>query len=112
MQGLGGKRVVLTAAGTISRALAEAFLAADATVTITHASREYAASVAQSIGGRVTAAASDMASSDSRGSFVEETWRTGGIDILVNHQATLVVAPCSTSTPPGSMPVSIASARV
>ncbi len=90
---LAGKRVVLTAAGSISRTLAEAMLAEGAIVTLAHASREQADAVATSIGSGPRGRVLDMSSAGSLAAFVDQAARDGGIDVLVNHQSLLDVGP-------------------
>ncbi|HEY2715063.1 MAG TPA: glucose 1-dehydrogenase [Solirubrobacterales bacterium] len=98
MGALDGKVALVTGgAGGLGRAIAEAFVAAGATVTITDVRAEEGAALAARLaaaGGRVEFAAQDVADEERWEQVVEEVGgRHGAIDVLVNNAATISQAP-------------------
>jgi len=88
-----GKRICLTAAGGISQTLAAGFIAEGARVFITSADLVKARDIAAALGRQAEAITLDMNSPGSINQAVASLADQGGIDILINHAASIDLCP-------------------
>lgn len=89
---LAGKRILVTGGGTgLGKAMSERFLELGATVVIAGRRKtvleETAAALAEKTGGRVETAALDIRVAEAVEETIEEIWRGGPLDALVNNAA-------------------------
>jgi D-sorbitol dehydrogenase (acceptor) len=88
-----GKQICLTAAGGISQTLAAGFIAEGARVFMASADSDKAREIAAALGPQAEAITLDMDSGDSIEQAMATLAAQGGIDILVNHAASIDLCP-------------------